>query len=475
MKKKRLLKVFLAVLALAAVGAGVYALLSRPAQLSLEPETMTLKLGETGQLTAATDSHDTLIWYAENESVAYVDPNGCVTALGLGETRLVCYVHHAYAFCNLTVTDGRVRGDAGAGDADADAAAQAAVFDSPAEKQLDTSGAVLTGTDAAGQTIVFNGDGTYAVSGYFYYMDVVKFVYDVADTYTVENGVLKLNNTGRLHCDGPQGFSYDIGTFSTVNVSDGVMTVKIIGDGPDGPVHAATFTFSAEDAAKLGADPNREVHADDPVIPNQADSPENTSAPEAPAVPDTPEGVTTAADITNGEGQRLTVYSDGSYTVVGTVMVEAHGFTLPFDYVIRDSYTVQNGVFTPSSTGTVNVNSTAIGAFTMTPEFTVSGGADSAAVNFVAEADSGVFTLATFVLSAEQNAAIAERFHPNGTPGETPAAPDTPVNPDVPGSSSTTNPIQFFIDIGTWFFEQFQAFLEGLGIHIPFPFISNGG
>ena len=475
MKKKRLLKVLLAVLALAAVGAGVYALLSRPAQLSLEPESMTLRLGETGQLTATTDSHDTLIWYAENESVAYVDPNGCVTALGLGETRLVCYVHHAYAYCDLTVTDGRVRGEAGTADGDAAAAAQAAALESPPEKQLDTSGAVLTGTDAAGQTIVFNGDGTYAVSGYFYYMDVVKFVYDVADTYTVENGVLKLNNTGRLHCDGPQGFSYDIGTFSTVNVSDGVMTVKIIGDGPDGPVLAATFTFSAEDAAKLGADPSKEVHADDPEIPDQPDSPENTSAPETPPVPDAPEGVTVTADVTNGEGQRLTIYSDGSYTVVGTVMVEAYGFTLPFDYVIRDSYTVQNGVFTPSSTVTVNVDSTAIDAFTMTPEFTVSGGADSATVNFIAEADSGVFTLATFVLTAEQNAAIAEHYNPNGTPGDTPAAPDTPANPDTPGSNNTINPFQYFIDIGTWFFEQFQAFLDGLGIQLPLPFTFNGG
>lgn len=182
--KKKVVKVILAAVLLAAVGFGIYALTSTPAQLSLDKESMTLQLGEAGQLTATTDSNDTLIWYAENESVAYVDPNGCVTALGLGETRLVCYVDHAYAYCDLTVTDGRERN----ADGNNEGEAQNTGFDTPAEKKLDTEGALLSGTDANGQTIVFNADGSYAVSGYFYYMDVVKFVYDIEGARSTNPG-----------------------------------------------------------------------------------------------------------------------------------------------------------------------------------------------------------------------------------------------------------------------------------------------
>lgn len=445
--KKKVVKVILAAVLLAAVGFGIYALTSTPAQLSLDKESMTLQLGEAGQLTATTDSNDTLIWYAENESVAYVDPNGCVTALGLGETRLVCYVDHAYAYCDLTVTDGRERN----ADGNNEGEAQNTGFDTPAEKKLDTEGALLSGTDANGQTIVFNADGSYAVSGYFYYMDVVKFVYDVADTYVVENGVLKLNNTGRLHCDGPQNFSYDIATLSTVNVSDNVMIVKIIGDGPDGPVLAATFTFSAADAAKLGVDVNKEVHADDPVIPVEPDEPDT---PDEPVVPDAPEGAVVVVEKTNSEGQKLTIYSNGSYSAVGMTYVEAYGIKLPFQFTIKDKYTVPNGVFTPSNSGTVDVDSEAIGSFTMIPEFTVStDGSGSTTVSFVAEADSGIFTLGTFVLSASENAAIAEKYNPGADPGDDPSDPVDPAEPEKD---------DFLGDIAALIYGRFQEFLRAV-------------
>ena len=76
--------------------------------IALSEESVTLKIGETGQLTAAIDSIPTGMtsqWFTTNSNIVEVSSNGMLTAKAVGEADIVVICGANFATCHVTVED----------------------------------------------------------------------------------------------------------------------------------------------------------------------------------------------------------------------------------------------------------------------------------------------------------------------------------------------------------------------------------
>lgn len=84
----------------------------QPESVKMHSKAQTLKIGETAQLSASVEPKDasikTIIWYSPDESVATVDENGVVTAVGEGKVQIIAVseIGTYMAGCNITVEGG---------------------------------------------------------------------------------------------------------------------------------------------------------------------------------------------------------------------------------------------------------------------------------------------------------------------------------------------------------------------------------
>lgn len=83
-----------------------------PESVKMESKAQTLQIGETTQLSASVQpekaSIKTMIWFSPDESVATVDENGVVTAVGEGKVQIIAVseIGTYMAGCNITVEGG---------------------------------------------------------------------------------------------------------------------------------------------------------------------------------------------------------------------------------------------------------------------------------------------------------------------------------------------------------------------------------
>ncbi len=83
-----------------------------PESVKMDSKAQTLQVGETAQLSASVQpekaSIKTIIWYSPDESVATVDENGVVTAVGEGKVQIIAVseIGTYMAGCNITVEGG---------------------------------------------------------------------------------------------------------------------------------------------------------------------------------------------------------------------------------------------------------------------------------------------------------------------------------------------------------------------------------
>ncbi len=76
--------------------------------ITLSDESVTLKIGETGQLTATIDSIPTGMtsqWFTTNSNIVEVSSNGMLTAKAVGEADIVVICGANYATCHVTVQE----------------------------------------------------------------------------------------------------------------------------------------------------------------------------------------------------------------------------------------------------------------------------------------------------------------------------------------------------------------------------------
>ena len=84
----------------------------QPESVKMHSKAQTLQIGETTQLSASVEpekaSIKTIIWYSPDESVATVDENGVVTAVGEGKVQIIAVseIGTYMAGCNITVEGG---------------------------------------------------------------------------------------------------------------------------------------------------------------------------------------------------------------------------------------------------------------------------------------------------------------------------------------------------------------------------------
>ena len=84
----------------------------QPESVKMHSKAQTLKVGETTQMSASVEPKDasikTIIWYSPDESVATVDENGTVTAVGEGKVQIIAVseIGTHMAGCNITVEGG---------------------------------------------------------------------------------------------------------------------------------------------------------------------------------------------------------------------------------------------------------------------------------------------------------------------------------------------------------------------------------
>lgn len=80
------------------------------ASVTVDPETMTLEVGQTARLTATVNpsnaTYQDITWSSDNSSVATVDASGTVTALAVGSAKILasCGKPAMKGYCKLTVT-----------------------------------------------------------------------------------------------------------------------------------------------------------------------------------------------------------------------------------------------------------------------------------------------------------------------------------------------------------------------------------
>ncbi len=84
----------------------------KPESIKMNSKAQTLKIGETATLSATVEpekaSIKNMIWYSPDESVATVDENGVVTAVGEGKVQIIAVseIGSYMAGCNITVEGG---------------------------------------------------------------------------------------------------------------------------------------------------------------------------------------------------------------------------------------------------------------------------------------------------------------------------------------------------------------------------------
>ena len=78
------------------------------AEITVLPNTATLKEGETVKLTATISPNDaynkSVTWYSEDESIATVESDGTVTAISEGNVKIFASSESVLGYCSLTVT-----------------------------------------------------------------------------------------------------------------------------------------------------------------------------------------------------------------------------------------------------------------------------------------------------------------------------------------------------------------------------------
>lgn len=72
--------------------------------LTLSPSNLSLYVGETGSITATTNSQQSITWSSNNEEIATVDDSGLVTAISTGSTRITASVENISESCTVTVS-----------------------------------------------------------------------------------------------------------------------------------------------------------------------------------------------------------------------------------------------------------------------------------------------------------------------------------------------------------------------------------
>ena len=79
-----------------------------PASVEVEPRTLDMTVGESAYLTASVipewADDVSVVWYSSDEAVAVVNSDGCVTATGQGECRIIAEsVNGRSDECSVTV------------------------------------------------------------------------------------------------------------------------------------------------------------------------------------------------------------------------------------------------------------------------------------------------------------------------------------------------------------------------------------